>query len=260
MSDGIIIFTARSSKLEYLALRRYLNQNTDETNMTWFTNFLTSSIGRKVVMSLTGLFLITFLVVHLIGNLQLLADDGGESFNIYAKFMTSNPLIKFASIGLYAGIILHAWVGILLWLKNKQSKGQNYKVKTGANATWASKNMALLGTLILAFLCIHMGDFWFKMKFTDQVPLVTYASIDYEVKDLYYQVSHTFRNPLLVVVYVVGMIVLGFHLWHGFASAFQTLGLSHKKYTPIISMIGKIYAVIIPLAFAAIPLIYFFTK
>lgn len=228
--------------------------------MTWFTNFLTSSIGRKVVMSLTGLFLITFLVVHLIGNLQLLVDDGGEAFNIYADFMTSNPLIKFASIGLYAGILLHAWVGILLWLKNKQAKGTDYKVKTRANATWASKNMAILGTLILAFLFIHMGDFWFKMKFTDQVPLVAYASIDHEVKNLYYQVSHTFSNPLLVVVYVVGMIVLGFHLWHGFASAFQTLGLNHKKYTPIISAVGKIYAVIIPLAFAAIPLIYFFTK
>lgn len=227
--------------------------------MTWLTNFLTSSIGKKVVMSLTGLFLITFLVVHLIGNLQLLADDGGEAFNVYAEFMTTNPLIKFTSYGLYAGILLHAYVGIVLALRNKKAKGVNYKVKTSANATWASKNMALLGTLILAFIFIHMGDFWWKMK-TDVVPMVGYASIDHEVKNLYFQVAETFSKPLFVGIYVLGMIILAFHLWHGFASAFQTLGLNHKKYTPVISAIGKIYSVIIPLAFAAIPLIYYFTK
>lgn len=220
---------------------------------------MTSSIGRKVIMSLTGLFLIVFLLVHLVGNLQLLKHDGGESFNIYAEFMTTNPLIKFTSYGLYAGILLHAIVGIMLWSKNRKAKGTNYVVKTSANATWASKNMAILGTLIAAFLFIHMGDFWWKMK-TGVVPMTTYASIDYQVKDLYMKVSETFSNPLFVAGYVVGMVVLGFHLWHGFASAFQTLGLNHRKYSPIIGGLGKLYAVVVSAAFAVIPLYFYLVK
>lgn len=227
--------------------------------MNWITNFLTSSIGRKLIMSLTGLFLISFLVVHLAGNLQLLQSDGGEAFNIYAYFMTTNPLIKFLSIGLYSGIVLHAFVGFALWSKNKKAKGSKYAVSTSANGSFASKNMALLGTIVLVFLCIHMGDFWWKMKF-GEVPMTSYESIDYQVKDLYAKVSETFSNPLFIVVYVLGMIGLGFHLWHGFASAFQTLGLNHKKYTPIISGVGKIFSVVIAIAYAIIPIFFYLNK
>ena len=129
--------------------------------MKWLTHYLTSSIGRKLTMSLTGLFLILFLIVHLVGNLQLLKDDEGMAFNKYTYFMTHNPLIKTISYGLYAFIILHTIQGILLWLANRKAKGQTYAVKAippGVN--WASQNMALLGTLILFFLIIHMGDFW----------------------------------------------------------------------------------------------------
>ena len=226
--------------------------------MNWLSNFLTSSIGRKLIMSLTGLFLIVFLIVHLVGNLQLLANDGGESFNSYAYFMTTNPLIKFMSYGLYFFILLHAFLGIVIWWKNKAAKGSSYAVSSGANVTWASKNMAILGTLILAFIFIHMGDFWYKMKFTDQLAMVSVNGMEAQVKDLYTQVAYTFKNPLMVGAYVIGMIVLGLHLWHGFQSAFQTLGLNHSKYTPIIKKLGQYYAVIIPLAYAIIPLYYFF--
>ncbi|MDF1699215.1 MAG: succinate dehydrogenase cytochrome b subunit [Saprospiraceae bacterium] len=226
--------------------------------MNWLSKFLTSSIGRKLIMSLTGLFLIIFLIVHLLGNLQLLANDNGESFNSYAYFMTTNPIIKFASIGLYAFIILHALLGFAIWAKNKAAKGSSYAVRSNAKVTWASKNMALLGTLILAFILIHMGDFWFKMKFTDQLAMVTVSGMDHPVKDLYSQVAHTFASPLMVGAYVLGMIVLAFHLWHGFQSAFQTLGINHKKYTPIIVAAGKVYSVVIPLLYAIIPLYYFF--
>ena len=134
--------------------------------MSWVTSFLTSSIGRKLIMSLTGLFLITFLIVHLLGNLQLLVDDGGVAFNAYAKFMTTNPLIKITSYGLYFFILLHTVVGIMLWSKNKSAKGSKYAVspKGQEGVTWASKNMALLGTLVFAFLLLHMGDFWWNMK------------------------------------------------------------------------------------------------
>ena len=178
--------------------------------MSWITNFFSSSIGRKVIMSLTGLFLITFLIVHLVGNLQLIAGDQGEAFNQYAYFMTTNPLIKFVSIGLYVMILLHAVLGLVIYLKNKTAKGIKPTARNKADVKWASKNMALLGTLILFFLIVHMGDFWFKMKFTDTIPLVTYDGWE-PIKNLYEQVTITFDNPLFVVSYVFSMLVLGFH-------------------------------------------------
>ncbi len=225
--------------------------------MKWFLDFLTSSIGRKLVMSLTGLFLITFLPVHLAGNLQLLAGDGGEAFNIYAKFMTSNPLIKFTSYGLYTGIALHAILGLAIWAKNRSATGKSYAVKNGNGTTWASRSMAFLGTLILIFIFIHMGDFWYSMKFGGlDDKLVTYDGIKY--KDLYTKVSTSFSQLWIVIVYVISMIALAFHLNHGFASAFQSLGLNHKKYTPLIKGLGTVYSIIIPLMFALIPILMMF--
>lgn len=221
--------------------------------------FFGSSIGKKLLMSLTGLFLILFLLVHLAGNLQLLKDDGGMSFNVYAKLMTTNPLIKVIAYGNYFFIILHVFVGISLALYNRSAKGQKYAVSNSNKTSWASKNMALLGTLILAFILIHMGDFWLKMKM-GQLPMVTYPGVEGEIKDLYFRVSEAFKEPLLVGAYVVGMIVLAFHLHHGFQSAFQTLGINHKKYTPIIKTIGVAYAILIPLGFAIIPIWHFLMK
>ena len=225
--------------------------------MGWLTKFLTSSIGRKLVMSLTGLFLVLFLVVHLAGNLQLLFDDGGSAFNAYAYTMTHNPLIKAISWGNYFFILLHAVQGILIALANRKAKGSKYAVSTNETASWASKNMALLGTLIFAFICIHMGDFWFKMHYTNQLAMVTVDGLDNQVKDLYTQVSTSFSVWWLVLIYLVGLAALSFHLWHGFQSAFQTLGINHKKYTPFIKSLGKLYSIVIPLVFAIIPIIYF---
>lgn len=220
--------------------------------MSWFTNFLASSIGRKLIMSLTGLFLITFLIVHLAGNLQLLKDDGGEAFNIYAKFMTSNPLIKTISYGLYAMILLHAFLGISLWLKNMKAKGIKPSVGYKSDkVSWTSKNMAVLGILVFAFLCIHMGDFWFKMKF-GEVDMVTYG--DMEVKDLYTKVVTSFSNWLIIAIYILGLLALGAHLWHGFESAFQTLGINHSKYTPLIKNVGKGLTVILTIGNLILPI------
>jgi succinate dehydrogenase / fumarate reductase cytochrome b subunit len=224
--------------------------------MNWFLKFFSSSIGKKLLMSLTGLFLILFLVVHLAGNLQLLKNDGGESFNLYAKFMTSNPLIKLISYGNYFFILLHAFVGIALWISNRKSKGQKYAASTSkTDVTWASKNMALLGTLILAFIIMHMGDFWLKMK-TGKLQATTYSGV--EVTNLYERVAAAFSDPVVVAFYVVGMLVLSFHLWHGFQSAFQTLGINNKKYTPLIKLAGKGFSLIIPALFAFIPLYFYF--
>lgn len=208
-------------------------------------------------MSLTGIFLALFLIVHLSGNLQLLKHDGGESFNIYAAFMSHNPFIRVISIGLYTFILLHAVQGIALWLYNRKSKGRYSSGGKVEGADWPARNMAFLGILIFAFLCIHMGDFWFKMRFTDQLPLVSYPGHDGQVEDIYSRVHIAFQNIWIVIIYVVGVIALGFHLVHGFQSSFQTLGLNHRKYTPIIKGIGWIYAILFPLGFAIIPVYHY---
>ncbi len=222
--------------------------------MSWISNFLSSSIGRKLLMSLTGLFLILFLTVHLLGNLQLLKQDGGQAFNEYAYIMTHNPLIKIISYGNYFFILLHAFLGIFLWSKNKAAKGTGYAVGNNRDTTWASKNMALLGTLILAFIFLHMGDFWWKMKF-GETNLVNYSG--HEVKDLYEKVAYSFKELWIVIAYVIGLIVLAFHLSHGFASAFQTLGLNHNKYNSIIKSLGLGYAILVPIGFAIIPIVFY---
>lgn len=227
--------------------------------MSWIKDSLTSSIGKKLVMSLTGLFLILFLLIHLLGNLQLLIPDDGKSFNIYAHFMSSNPLIKIVSIGLYAGILLHAIQGILIAYANKDSKGHNYAVNTYENGNWMSKNMALLGTLVFFFLCVHMGDFWVKVRFQNVLEMVSYSGLDYEVENLYQRVNIAFQNVWIVVIYMVGLIALALHLLHGFQSAFTTLGLQHSKYTPLIRVLGIGYSILIPIAYAIIPLYMFFS-
>jgi succinate dehydrogenase / fumarate reductase, cytochrome b subunit len=225
--------------------------------MSWISTFLSSSIGRKLIMSLSGLFLILFLLVHLMGNLQLLSSDQGQSFNVYAHFMATNPLIKFIAYGNYIFILLHAVLGVRLALQNRAAKGTKPAVGNTRDTTWASKNMALLGTLIFAFLLIHMGDFWWKMKF-GSVDLVNYDGS--EVKDLYAKVSYSFKQLWIVVVYIIGLLVLGLHLNHGFASAFQTLGLSHSKYTPIIKSLGTLFSIIVPAGYALIPIIFYFFR
>ncbi|MBK9982588.1 MAG: succinate dehydrogenase cytochrome b subunit [Saprospiraceae bacterium] len=226
--------------------------------MKWITKLLTSSLGQKLIMSLTGIFLILFLIVHLVGNLQLLAHDNGESFNIYAAFMSHNPFIRVISIGLYAFILLHSIQGIALWLTNRKAKGGHSSKGKVAGADWSSRNMALLGVLIFAFLCIHMGDFWVKMRFTDSLPLVNYPGHEGAVEDIFSRVHVAFQNIWIVIIYVVGVIALAFHLVHGFQSAFQTLGLNHKKYTPLIKGIGWLYAILFPLGFAILPLYHYF--
>ena len=226
--------------------------------MSWFTQFLTSSIGRKLLMSLTGLFLIVFLIVHLLGNLQLLADDGGRSFNLYAEFMTTNPLIKTVSYGLYFFILLHAIQGLIIWGKNRAARGgQGYAVKVtravNTNGTIA-KSMGWLGTIILVFILLHMYQFWLQMKM-GAVDMVAYDG--QEVKNLYSLVTTAFADPIYVAIYVVSMIVIAFHLWHGFQSSFQTLGINHRKYTPFIEGLGKAYSILVPIGYAMIPILMF---
>jgi succinate dehydrogenase / fumarate reductase, cytochrome b subunit len=230
--------------------------------MNWLTTYLTSSIGRKLTMSLTGIFMILFLIVHLIGNLQLLKSDGGEAFNKYAYFMTHFPLIKIISYGLYFFIVAHTVQGLMLWKANRDAKGTTYAVSAAApSVTWASMNMALLGTMILAFLFIHMGDFWWKMH-NDQLSMRAYDNFNdgKEIADLYARCAAAFSVPYIAAFYILGQAVLSFHLWHGFQSAFQTLGVNHPKYSPFIKAVGRGFAIAVPALFAIIPIGMYFMK
>ncbi|MBX2962245.1 MAG: succinate dehydrogenase cytochrome b subunit [Cyclobacteriaceae bacterium] len=224
--------------------------------MAWFTKFLSSTLGRKLLVALTGIFLILFLAVHLAGNLQLLKDDGGKSFNIYAEFMSTNGLVQFISKGNFAFILLHAVVALLLTVKNRNARGtERYAVSSSKSSIWASRNMGILGTIILLFIVIHLKDFWAQMHF-GAVPVVDYDGK--QVRDLASLVDLWFAKAWYVGVYVFCMGALAFHLWHGFESAFQTLGLNHLKYNAVISFVGRAFAIIVPLLFALIPIAMFF--
>jgi succinate dehydrogenase / fumarate reductase cytochrome b subunit len=218
---------------------------------------LTSTLGRKLLMSLTGLFLISFLTIHLIGNLAIFSSDKGLAFNAYAAFMSSNPLIGTVSYLLYAGIVLHVFVAMLLYFGNSSARPVKYKnQKAGENSSWESRSMTLLGILILAFLFIHLKDFWWQYKHNGGYEFVMDANGN---KDIYIRVIEQFSTLYVLIPYLIGLVALFFHLKHGFQSAFQTLGLEHQKYTPIIKALGLIYSIVVPVGFAAMPIwVYFF--
>ncbi len=303
---------------------------------------LKSSIAKKYWMALTGLFLCLFLVGHLLGNLQLFipGEAGKRAFNEYAYFMTHNPAIKLMSYLTYASILFHAIDGIMLTIANKKARPVAYAYNNpGANSSMASRNMALLGSVILIFIVTHMANFWWKMKFSsDPMPLhsmtktvnvpvgqdpmtgqiiekpleITYflntkgeykeqmykdkasgqSKKEFEVKnkvdfmdtksniklgegykDLHSLVYAFFGHDkkaegfpkndyalVAVIAYVVSMLVLAFHLNHGFASAFQSLGARHPRYTKSIALFGQGFSYLVPIMFAAIPVYIYLTK
>lgn len=210
-------------------------------------------------MSITGLFLIVFLLAHLTGNLLLLKSDGGEAFNVYAHFMKHNVLIILSEFILAAGFLFHIVQGVILVLQNKSARPIQYAMEKAETKSKYSKYMGPLGIAILVLLIVHLLDF-FAYKYTADlmggVGMKTYEGV--EMADLATLVFEKFKSPLYVLLYVVFMLVLAFHLHHGFQSAFQSLGLNHKKYTPIIHRVGTIYAILIPLAFALIPIMIYF--
>lgn len=226
--------------------------------MSWFTKTFSSTIGRKVIMSITGLFLCSFLVVHLIGNLQLFKNDGGEAFNIYSEFMGHNPVIRTLELVLLAGFVFHIYDAWALTQRNKSARSVKYAVNhLDQNSNWSSRNMGLLGTVILVFLIVHLYNFFWRARFGD---LPTQTIEGESVDNLYMVVVESFKIWWYVALYVIAMVALCFHLIHGFASAFQTLGLNHKKYTPAIKAIGYGFSVLVCAGFAAMPLYFFFQQ
>lgn len=280
--------------------------------------FLKSSLAKKYWMALTGLFLCLFLTGHLLGNLQLLAtgEDAALHFNQYALFMTTNPAVKILSYLTYFSILFHAIDGIVLTIQNRKARPVRYVMnKPEKNTIWASRNMALLGTIILVFIVTHMVNFWAVMHFDEKMPLQSktvtlpnnetvevylttnggYIQVDqitgspmmeksidikhrtefYDsktglkigegYKDLYKITVAFFKDAqyglIATILYVIAMITLGFHLYHGFGSAFQSLGANNPKYNGLIRNFGYAFAIVVPLLFAVIPVfIHFILK
>ncbi|HNW75752.1 MAG TPA: succinate dehydrogenase cytochrome b subunit [Bacteroidales bacterium] len=211
-----------------------------------------SSITKKVWMSLLGIFLMVFLVVHLSINLCLLRDDGGRWFNDAAHFMGTNYVVKIFEVILFAGFILHIFLGIILQVHNWLSRPVRYRVTNRTRTPFLSKYMIYTGAIILIFLIIHFFNFYFI-----KLGWVSNANMSPEGEPNFYIIARQlFAIPAYSILYIVLFVVLGFHLYHAFQSAFQSLGLNNKTYTPAIELFGVIYSVLIPLGFIFIP-VYF---
>jgi succinate dehydrogenase / fumarate reductase cytochrome b subunit len=215
---------------------------------------LQSSLTKKYVMAIAGLFLITFLFVHLGINLLVLLPDTSW-FNIAAHFMGTNILIKIFEIVLFGGFIIHIIYGLILQIQNWMARPNRYKVEGWSHKSPFSKFMIHTAAIIFIFLVIHLIDFYFKAKFGH----IADVMIDGEhYHDLATLVLAKFKLIGFVIGYIVALVILGFHLHHGFQSAFQSLGLNHKTYTPIINVVGNLVALILVGGYILIPLVIYF--
>lgn len=206
------------------------------------------TILLKVWMSLSGLYLILFLIVHLIGNLQLFLPEAYASdwFNGYSATLTGSPLIKAAAVLTYGSILIHVAVSVLLWKRNRARRPYALN-DAAASSSWYSRSMGALGIVLLAFLVFHMWDFWVPYKFG---PIGLDAK---GRKDLYAIVVQSFSDPFIVCGYVLCMLALGFHLQHGFSAAFRSLGVHGAAGGRAIRRSASVLAWIIAGGFAAMP-------
>jgi len=221
-------------------------------------NFFTSSIGKKLMMALAGLFLSIFLLVHLGLNLLLVIFESTEKFNIAAHFMGTNILIKIFEVVLFGGFLLHIIYGIIVQIYNWIARPVSYKISNNAQSSFFSKYMIHTAAIIFAFLAIHLSDFYFKAKFFGGVEEVMINGK--EMHNLGALVIAKFQISGFVIFYVASILFLGFHLLHGFQSAFQTLGLNHKTYSPIIYGAGIIFSLIVVVGYSLIPILIYFIR
>ena len=220
-------------------------------------SYFNSTIFRKTLAGLSGFFLVLFLLGHLLGNLQLFipGEDGQKQFNEYALFMTTNPAVKILSVLTYSSIILHTILTLFLVFQSSNARDVKYLQSSGnANSTWGSKNMAVLGTLILVFIVIHMKSFWYEMHF-GVIGLDPWGN-----KDLHTVTVTAFNELWYVVFYVLSMVVLAIHLKHGVESVFQTSGIKTRRYVSLIHKTAYGFALIVPAAFASIPIYLYVTQ
>lgn len=228
--------------------------------MSWVKETFTSSLGKKLVMAITGLFLIQFLLVHLAGNFPLLLDDNGQAFNEYAHFMKVNKIIVASEVILFLGFIFHIVQGIKLVFANKAARSQGYAVPhKNEKVNPMSKYMGPFGMVILVFLIWHLMEFFsYKYFRPDALEMISYGGE--KIPDLYAKVRGEFKGTeglLHIVAYSIAMVVIAFHLNHGFQSAFQSIGWNHKKYTPLLKKLGAAYSIIVPVLFVTVPVVIY---
>lgn len=215
------------------------------------SNIFSSSLGKKIVMSLSGLFLIVFLLVHLVANMFVFG--GAEAYNAACHFMDTNPIIKIMIPVLALGFAIHVIYAVILTLHNNKARPVKYAAKDlKGTSEWASRNMFVLGIIVLGVLCIHLTDFWANMQLQ-----TLFLGREMEVMP-YDLILNKFTNPLFVAIYVIWIIALWFHLTHGFWSAFQSIGLCNQIWIKRWKCVAKLYAIVVALGFISIPLYVFF--
>ncbi len=216
--------------------------------MSWFSRFTSSSIGKKFFMGLTGVLLMLFLILHLIGNLTLFF--GEKAFTDYAGGLeTLRPIVRVIEVILATIFIVHIYDGIKLWFDNRKAKPVKYAVKAQSkDSSIYSRTTVQTGSIIFIFLVIHLQTFWYPNNF------------EQTGKSLYQIVTGWFADPVYSLFYVFAMILLGLHLNHGFQSAFQTFGWNHKKYFPTVKKLGTLYAILMAAGFASIPLYFLISR
>jgi succinate dehydrogenase / fumarate reductase cytochrome b subunit len=218
-----------------------------------FRRVFSSSVGTKLLIGVSGLLLFLYLVLHLVGNLLVFA--GQDTFNHYAHTLISNPLVVPAEIALLLIFLLHIYKTVTMWTANQHARNVGYEKKSWAGHTSrksiASTTMIWTGLITLVFVVIHVAQIkygqWYEIG-------------DPPVRDLYRTEVEVFSSPLWVAVYVVGMVLIGFHLRHGISSGFQSLGADHPVYTKRLVIFGTVLAILIGGGFAAIPLWVYFTR
>lgn len=217
--------------------------------MSWFLKSLNSSIGKKLVMAVTGISLMLFLKIHLFNNLTLFA--GPEVFNTVVKSLDGiKPLIRVIEVILASVFFFHILNGTKLYFENRKARPVEYTISGAAkNSTLFSRTMIHSGSIILIFLIVHLRTMWVSFNFDSQI---------HETHAYYETVAAAFQNPVYSGFYVLAMILLGFHLNHGFQSAFQTFGWNNNRFFPIIKIIGTVYSILVALLFASIPLYFLF--
>lgn len=217
--------------------------------MNTFSFFYHSSIGRKIIVALTGVILILFVVGHLLGNLQIFL--GPEWINAYSQHLRDlGPLLWLVRIILLATVITHIWFTILLAIENRRARPQSYKKKEHVKATWASRHMVVSGLVVLAFIIFHLLHFTAR-KFNPQFPLLKLDPLNRY--DVYSMMVYGFQNVYVSSFYIVGLFLLTLHLTHGSSSFFQSLGLNDKKLAPRLAWAGRIFAWLIFIGYASIP-------
>jgi succinate dehydrogenase (or fumarate reductase) cytochrome b subunit, b558 family len=214
-------------------------------------------------MALTGLFLISFLIVHVGLNACIFYDlldktDNGQMFNKAAHFMGSTIVTRILEIVLFAGFIIHIIQGYAVELKNRKMRNKGYAQSLGNRGSkWYSRSMALLGTLIFLYLVMHVSQFWIPSRITKTLEEVQYGEAK-PIHNLFLKMYQTFQQPVVVILYLVGVIALAFHLFHGFQTAFRTMGVHNKKYLALLKSLGYGFTIIVCLLFALMPVSMYF--